>query len=157
MAGQNGEGEDFAKRERKRKRVPVKAAQHSEGPLFQVSVCIIGIQTLSTCQLRQQILNVRHACPFLFKCRLEQEKAALQKKLKARGVTADQVVGVRFTELEKETEELKKKNSELETELASIKYACIFSKALSTVQTVFITVCKASVTTAPYVARRWPA
>uniref|UniRef100_A0A8C7Z4M8 Centrosomal protein 290 n=1 Tax=Oryzias sinensis TaxID=183150 RepID=A0A8C7Z4M8_9TELE len=49
--------------------------------------------------------------------RLEQEKAALQKKLKARGVTADQVVGVRFTELEKETEELKKKNSELETEL----------------------------------------
>ncbi|XP_078805358.1 centrosomal protein of 290 kDa isoform X10 [Oryzias latipes] len=53
--------------------------------------------------------------------RLEQEKAALQKKLKARGVTADQVVGVRFTELEKETEELKKKNSELETELASIK------------------------------------
>ncbi|XP_036068091.1 centrosomal protein of 290 kDa isoform X4 [Oryzias melastigma] len=53
--------------------------------------------------------------------RLEQEKGALQKKLRARGVTADQVVGVRFTELEKEMEELKKKNSELETELASIR------------------------------------
>uniref|UniRef100_A0A8D3CFB2 Centrosomal protein 290 n=1 Tax=Scophthalmus maximus TaxID=52904 RepID=A0A8D3CFB2_SCOMX len=48
--------------------------------------------------------------------RLEQEKGALQKKLKARGVTADQVVGVRATEMEKEVEELKKKNSDLETQ-----------------------------------------
>ncbi|XP_013129234.1 centrosomal protein of 290 kDa isoform X1 [Oreochromis niloticus] len=53
--------------------------------------------------------------------RLEQEKSALQKKLKARGVTADQVVGVRSTEMEKEMEELKKKNSDLETEILTIK------------------------------------
>ncbi|XP_028285706.1 centrosomal protein of 290 kDa [Parambassis ranga] len=53
--------------------------------------------------------------------RLEQEKVALQKKLKARGVTADQVVGVRSSEMEKEMEELKKKNSELETQIHNIK------------------------------------
>ncbi|KAM7003571.1 centrosomal protein of 290 kDa [Tautogolabrus adspersus] len=53
--------------------------------------------------------------------RLEQEKSALQKKLKARGVTVDQVVGVRSAEMEKEVEELKKKNSELETEILTIK------------------------------------
>uniref|UniRef100_A0A672Z2X2 Centrosomal protein 290 n=1 Tax=Sphaeramia orbicularis TaxID=375764 RepID=A0A672Z2X2_9TELE len=46
--------------------------------------------------------------------RLEQEKTILQKKLKARGVTADQVVGVRSAEIEKEMEELKQKNSALE-------------------------------------------
>uniref|UniRef100_A0A7N6FIJ8 Centrosomal protein of 290kDa coiled-coil region domain-containing protein n=1 Tax=Anabas testudineus TaxID=64144 RepID=A0A7N6FIJ8_ANATE len=55
--------------------------------------------------------------------RLEQEKSALQKKLKARGVTADQVVGVRSTEMEKEIEELQKKNSDLETQILTIKYA----------------------------------
>lgn len=54
-------------------------------------------------------------------CRLEQEKSALQKKLKARGVTADQVVGVRSTQMEKEIEELKKKNSDLETQIITIK------------------------------------
>uniref|UniRef100_A0A3Q3L2Y2 Centrosomal protein 290 n=1 Tax=Labrus bergylta TaxID=56723 RepID=A0A3Q3L2Y2_9LABR len=53
--------------------------------------------------------------------RLEQEKSALQKKLKARGVTVDQVVGVRSAEMEKEAEELKKKNLELETEIFTIK------------------------------------
>uniref|UniRef100_A0A7N6F7P7 Centrosomal protein of 290kDa coiled-coil region domain-containing protein n=1 Tax=Anabas testudineus TaxID=64144 RepID=A0A7N6F7P7_ANATE len=53
--------------------------------------------------------------------RLEQEKSALQKKLKARGVTADQVVGVRSTEMEKEIEELQKKNSDLETQILTIK------------------------------------
>ncbi|KAM4554334.1 centrosomal protein of 290 kDa isoform 2-T2 [Fundulus diaphanus] len=53
--------------------------------------------------------------------RLEQEKAALQKKLKARGVTADQVVGVRANEMERQIEELKKKNSELETQIVTIK------------------------------------
>ncbi|XP_029379643.1 centrosomal protein of 290 kDa isoform X1 [Echeneis naucrates] len=53
--------------------------------------------------------------------RLEQEKGALQRKLKARGVTADQVVGVRSTEMEKEMEELKKRNSELETQIRTIK------------------------------------
>ncbi|XP_078112646.1 centrosomal protein of 290 kDa [Sander vitreus] len=53
--------------------------------------------------------------------RLEQEKSALQKKLKGRGVTADQVVGVRSAELEKEMEELKKKNSDLEIQILTIK------------------------------------
>ncbi|XP_053283714.1 centrosomal protein of 290 kDa isoform X1 [Pleuronectes platessa] len=53
--------------------------------------------------------------------RLEQEKGTLQKKLKARGVTADQVVGVRATEMEKELEELKKKNLDLETQILTIK------------------------------------
>ncbi|XP_031725774.1 centrosomal protein of 290 kDa isoform X5 [Anarrhichthys ocellatus] len=53
--------------------------------------------------------------------RLEQEKSLLQKKLKGRGVTADQVVGVRSTEMEKETEELRKKNSDLETQILTIK------------------------------------
>ncbi|KAI3371006.1 hypothetical protein L3Q82_023650 [Scortum barcoo] len=54
--------------------------------------------------------------------RLEQEKSALQKKLKARGVTADQVVGVRSSEMEKEMEELKKKNSDLETQILTINF-----------------------------------
>uniref|UniRef100_UPI003AAC13AF centrosomal protein of 290 kDa n=1 Tax=Centroberyx gerrardi TaxID=166262 RepID=UPI003AAC13AF len=53
--------------------------------------------------------------------RLEQEKTALQKKLKTRGVTADQVVGVRSTEMEKEMEELMRKNSELEMKILTIK------------------------------------
>ncbi|XP_054631818.1 centrosomal protein of 290 kDa isoform X2 [Dunckerocampus dactyliophorus] len=53
--------------------------------------------------------------------RLEKEKNALQKKTKARGVTTDQVVGVRRDELEKEVEELKAKNTDLETELLTIK------------------------------------
>nr|XP_057930609.1 centrosomal protein of 290 kDa-like isoform X3 [Doryrhamphus excisus] len=53
--------------------------------------------------------------------RLEKEKNALQKKTKARGVTVDQVVGVRRDELEKEVEELKIKNTDLETQLLTIK------------------------------------
>ncbi|XP_061576894.1 centrosomal protein of 290 kDa isoform X7 [Cololabis saira] len=53
--------------------------------------------------------------------RLEQERAALQRKLKARGVTADQVVGVRTTETEKEVEELRSRNSELQSQIAAIK------------------------------------
>uniref|UniRef100_A0A3Q3JUC7 Centrosomal protein of 290kDa coiled-coil region domain-containing protein n=1 Tax=Monopterus albus TaxID=43700 RepID=A0A3Q3JUC7_MONAL len=53
--------------------------------------------------------------------RLEQDKSALQKKLKARGVTADQVVGLRATEMEKELEELRKKNSDLEMQILTIK------------------------------------
>ncbi|XP_042352849.1 centrosomal protein of 290 kDa [Plectropomus leopardus] len=53
--------------------------------------------------------------------RLEQEKSVLQRKLKGRGVTADQVVGVRSTEMEKEMEELKKKNSDLEAQILTIK------------------------------------
>lgn len=66
---------------------------------------------------------------YLYDCkhRLEQEKTSLQKKLKARGVTADQVVGLRSAEVEKEMEELKKKNSDLETEIFIIKYVSVIS------------------------------
>uniref|UniRef100_A0A1A8F9Y7 Centrosomal protein 290 n=1 Tax=Nothobranchius korthausae TaxID=1143690 RepID=A0A1A8F9Y7_9TELE len=53
--------------------------------------------------------------------RLEQEKAALQKKLKARGVTVDPLVGVRSTEMERELEDLRRKNSELETQITTLK------------------------------------
>lgn len=53
--------------------------------------------------------------------RLEQEKAAMLKKLKARGVTADQVVALRSTQVEQETEELRRKNAELETQIRSIR------------------------------------
>ncbi|XP_068458715.1 centrosomal protein of 290 kDa [Clinocottus analis] len=53
--------------------------------------------------------------------RLEQEKSSLQRKLKSRGVTADQVVGVRSSQMEKQLEELRDKNSELETQILSIK------------------------------------
>lgn len=41
-------------------------------------------------------------------------------------MTADQVVGVRSTEMEKEMEELKKKNSDLETQILTIKYVAVF-------------------------------
>lgn len=53
--------------------------------------------------------------------RLEQEKAAMQKKLKARGVTADQVVALRSTQVEQDMEELRRKNAELETQIRSIR------------------------------------
>lgn len=57
-------------------------------------------------------------------CRVEQEKLSLQRKLKSRGVTADQVVGTRATlEADREIEELKKRNSELEKQIEIIKYA----------------------------------
>ncbi|NXO10570.1 CE290 protein, partial [Oriolus oriolus] len=51
----------------------------------------------------------------------EKEKIALQKKLKTTGVTADRVVGVRATETEKEVEELRKRNLELENEVAHMR------------------------------------
>uniref|UniRef100_A0A672JEP7 Centrosomal protein 290 n=1 Tax=Salarias fasciatus TaxID=181472 RepID=A0A672JEP7_SALFA len=53
--------------------------------------------------------------------RLEKEKGALQRKLGGRGVTTDQVVGLRQSELEKEVEELKRKNSELETQILTVR------------------------------------
>uniref|UniRef100_A0A8C8G794 Centrosomal protein of 290kDa coiled-coil region domain-containing protein n=1 Tax=Oncorhynchus tshawytscha TaxID=74940 RepID=A0A8C8G794_ONCTS len=53
--------------------------------------------------------------------RLEQEKAGLQRKLKGRGVTVDQVVGVRTQESEKELVELKRRNAELEQQILTIK------------------------------------
>ncbi|KAE8615304.1 hypothetical protein XENTR_v10008473 [Xenopus tropicalis] len=51
----------------------------------------------------------------------EQEKLMLQKKLKSRGVTVDQVVGARTAESEREVEELRKKNQELENEIQHMK------------------------------------
>ncbi|NXB18368.1 CE290 protein, partial [Rhagologus leucostigma] len=51
----------------------------------------------------------------------EKEKIALQKKLKSTGVTVDRVVGVRATETEKEVEELRKRNLELENEVAHMR------------------------------------
>uniref|UniRef100_A0A8C5QQ97 Centrosomal protein 290 n=1 Tax=Leptobrachium leishanense TaxID=445787 RepID=A0A8C5QQ97_9ANUR len=51
----------------------------------------------------------------------EQEKILLQKRLKSRGVTADQVVGARTAESEKEVEELRRKNCELENEISHLK------------------------------------
>ncbi|NXB78260.1 CE290 protein, partial [Donacobius atricapilla] len=51
----------------------------------------------------------------------EKEKIALQKKLKITGVTVDHVVGVRATETEKELEELRKRNLELENEIAHMR------------------------------------
>uniref|UniRef100_A0A8C2HM38 Centrosomal protein 290 n=1 Tax=Cyprinus carpio TaxID=7962 RepID=A0A8C2HM38_CYPCA len=53
--------------------------------------------------------------------RLEQEKVGLQKKLKGRGVSADQVVGVRTLEADREIEELQKRNAELEQQIKVIK------------------------------------
>ncbi|KAK3535966.1 hypothetical protein QTP70_022859 [Hemibagrus guttatus] len=54
--------------------------------------------------------------------RLEQEKLNLQRKLKSRGVTADQVVGTRATiEADKEIEELKKRNRDLEQQIDIIR------------------------------------
>ncbi|XP_048015309.1 centrosomal protein of 290 kDa isoform X2 [Megalobrama amblycephala] len=53
--------------------------------------------------------------------RLEQEKLGLQRKLKGRGVTADQVVGARTLEADREIEELHKRNSELEQQIKAIK------------------------------------
>ncbi|XP_064011013.1 centrosomal protein of 290 kDa isoform X5 [Pogoniulus pusillus] len=51
----------------------------------------------------------------------EKEKVALQKKLKAPGVTVDRVVGIRASETEKELEELRKRNLELENEVAHMR------------------------------------
>ncbi|NXH84352.1 CE290 protein, partial [Edolisoma coerulescens] len=51
----------------------------------------------------------------------EKEKIALQKKLKTTGVTVDRVVGIRATEAEKEVEELRKRNLELENEVAHMR------------------------------------
>ncbi|NXN42834.1 CE290 protein, partial [Rhinoptilus africanus] len=51
----------------------------------------------------------------------EKEKIALQKKLKTTGVTIDRVVGVRASETEKELEELRKRNQDLENEVAHMR------------------------------------
>nr|XP_060633339.1 centrosomal protein of 290 kDa isoform X7 [Anolis sagrei ordinatus] len=51
----------------------------------------------------------------------DKEKLALQKKLKSCGVTVDQVVGVRVSESERELEELRKRNMDLEDEMVHLK------------------------------------
>ncbi|KAM4747907.1 centrosomal protein of 290 kDa [Rhinophrynus dorsalis] len=51
----------------------------------------------------------------------DQEKIILQKKLKSRGVTVDQVVGLRTAESEREVDDLRKKNQELENEISYMK------------------------------------
>uniref|UniRef100_A0A8C4KRZ2 Centrosomal protein 290 n=1 Tax=Dromaius novaehollandiae TaxID=8790 RepID=A0A8C4KRZ2_DRONO len=51
----------------------------------------------------------------------EKEKITLQKKLKTTGVTVDRVVGVRASETEKELEELRKQNLDLENEIAHMR------------------------------------
>ncbi|NXH37365.1 CE290 protein, partial [Myiagra hebetior] len=56
-----------------------------------------------------------------FYTKTEKEKIALQKKLKTTGVTVDRVVGARATETEKEVEELRKRNLELENEVAHMR------------------------------------
>ncbi|XP_030404449.1 centrosomal protein of 290 kDa isoform X3 [Gopherus evgoodei] len=54
-------------------------------------------------------------------CRADKEKIALQKKLKTSGITVDHVVGVRASESEKELEELRKQNIDLENEIAHMR------------------------------------
>ncbi|XP_010217467.1 PREDICTED: centrosomal protein of 290 kDa [Tinamus guttatus] len=51
----------------------------------------------------------------------EKEKIILQKKLKTTGVTVDRVVGARASETEKELEELRKQNLDLENEIAHMR------------------------------------
>ncbi|XP_009867548.1 PREDICTED: centrosomal protein of 290 kDa, partial [Apaloderma vittatum] len=51
----------------------------------------------------------------------DKEKIVLQKKLKSTGVTVDRVVGVRASEIEKELEELRKRNLDLEDEIAHMR------------------------------------
>ncbi|NWX46555.1 CE290 protein, partial [Steatornis caripensis] len=53
--------------------------------------------------------------------RTEKEKIALQKKLKTTCVTVDRVVGVRASETENELEELRKRNLDLENEVAHMR------------------------------------
>ncbi|XP_038636327.1 centrosomal protein of 290 kDa isoform X11 [Scyliorhinus canicula] len=51
----------------------------------------------------------------------DQERAFLQKKLKARGITADHVIGVRTMECDREMEDLRRKNTELQDQIASMR------------------------------------
>lgn len=53
--------------------------------------------------------------------RADKEKLTLQKKLKTTGMTVDQVLGVRALESEKELEELKKRNVDLENDLLHMR------------------------------------
>ncbi|XP_027698300.1 centrosomal protein of 290 kDa [Vombatus ursinus] len=51
----------------------------------------------------------------------DKDKITLQKKLKSSGVTADRVMGVHASDLEKELEELRKMNIELENEIGYMR------------------------------------
>nr|XP_031539149.1 centrosomal protein of 290 kDa isoform X3 [Vicugna pacos] len=51
----------------------------------------------------------------------DKEKLTLQKKLKTTGMTVDQVMGVRALESEKELEELRKKNLDLENDISYMR------------------------------------
>ncbi|XP_034843765.1 centrosomal protein of 290 kDa [Mirounga leonina] len=51
----------------------------------------------------------------------DKEKLTLQRKLKTTGVTVDQVMGVRALESEKELEELKKRNLDLENDISYMR------------------------------------
>ncbi|GAB1295530.1 Centrosomal protein of 290 kDa [Apodemus speciosus] len=51
----------------------------------------------------------------------DKEKLTLQKKLKTTGMTVDQVLGVRALESEKELEELKKRNLDLENDMLHMR------------------------------------
>ncbi|XP_057598381.1 centrosomal protein of 290 kDa isoform X4 [Hippopotamus amphibius kiboko] len=51
----------------------------------------------------------------------DKEKLTLQRKLKTTGMTVDQVVGVRALESEKELEELKKRNLDLENDISNMR------------------------------------
>ncbi|XP_048463896.1 centrosomal protein of 290 kDa [Rhincodon typus] len=51
----------------------------------------------------------------------DQEKAILQKKLKARGITADQVIGVRTMECDREIEDLRRKNTDLQDQIVRMR------------------------------------
>uniref|UniRef100_A0A8C2MX43 Centrosomal protein 290 n=1 Tax=Cricetulus griseus TaxID=10029 RepID=A0A8C2MX43_CRIGR len=57
-----------------------------------------------------------HTLKELF-AKADKEKLTLQKKLKTTGMTVDQVLGVRALESEKELEELKKRNLDLENDI----------------------------------------
>ncbi|KAI5759813.1 CEP290-like protein [Gulo gulo luscus] len=51
----------------------------------------------------------------------DKEKLTLQRKLKTTGITVDQVMGVRALESEKELEELKKRNFDLENDISYMR------------------------------------
>ncbi|XP_029811219.1 centrosomal protein of 290 kDa [Suricata suricatta] len=51
----------------------------------------------------------------------DKEKLTLQRKLKTTGITVDQVMGVRALESEKELEELKKRNIDLENDISYMR------------------------------------
>lgn len=62
------------------------------------------------------LMKQLHTLKELF-AKADKEKLTLQKKLKTTGMTVDQVLGVRALESEKELEELKKRNLDLENDI----------------------------------------